>query len=379
MSSDAQTATKPPLAPDGAHLLALARDRSIAGREALATSVADMVATRGHDFNPSEEELAGDILRTLIRDVERSVRAALAANLAGTSAAPRDVIIALANDDIEVAFPVLAESPVLQDEELRDIVLRQASGHRIAIAMRPGLSETVSDALLETGDREAIGCLLHNSDAAISQASLATLVEAAQTDAAYHKPLSTRPDFSPELALKLAGAVADILQQSLVSAYQLDPSAVRAAAAVAAKDAQAAMTDLAAVARDDDDDDAGGSGRREIRQMIDILRRKEWPHFEAAMVRFAALPAALTHAILAERDGRKFTVLCRACGVNKSDFASLFLLSRRATPDVEVVDAADVREALALYDSIERSAANQVVTRWRTKAARQSRRTGFSR
>ncbi|MEQ9125881.1 MAG: hypothetical protein RIM80_25340, partial [Alphaproteobacteria bacterium] len=59
--------------PDGAQLLALARDRSIAGREALASSVATMVADRGGAFTPEEDRLAGDILRTLIADVERSV------------------------------------------------------------------------------------------------------------------------------------------------------------------------------------------------------------------------------------------------------------------------------------------------------------------
>lgn len=363
----------------GEQMLALARDRSLAGREALATSVATMVTRRGEQFSETEEAIAGDILRTLIRDVERSVRAALSANLAASSAAPRDVIVALANDDIEVAFPVLAESPILDDEELCRIVEERASGHRIAVAMRPGLSETVSDRIIDSEDVEAVGCLLHNSDASISERSLGRMVDHAQADRTYHKPLSGRPDLSPALALKLAGAVADVLRRQLVATYDLDPKEIRAAAAFAASDAREA---LAGDAKSDDDPDGedgeDSAARREIRQMIDILRRKEWPHFEAAMVRFAGLPAALTHAVLAERDGRKFTVLCRASGVNKSDFASLFLLSRRATPDVEVVDADDVRKALALFDSIERPAAIRVVNRWRAKSAQRARR-GFSR
>ncbi|MEQ9122058.1 MAG: hypothetical protein RIM80_05775, partial [Alphaproteobacteria bacterium] len=66
--------------------------------------------------------------------------------------------------------------------------------------------------------------------------------------------------------------------------------------------------------------------------------------------------------------------LCRATGVHKSDFAPLFLLSRRATPDVEVVDAADVRGALALFDSIDRAAASKVIARWRAEAAGKGRR-----
>ena len=203
---------------------------------------------------------------------------------------------------------------------------------------------------------------------------LKRLVERAQTEDIYHKPLSSRADLDAALAFKLAAAVAKELQERLIGAYDLDRAAVEQAAGFAASDA---AEDLSGQSPDDGAVDEDNQGqRREIRQMIEILRRKEWPHFEAAMVRFAGLPAALTHAILAERDGRKFTVLCRACNVTKSDFASLFLLSRRATPDVEVVDAVDVQDALALYDGITRPAAAKVVARWRAKAAK---RSGFGR
>lgn len=365
-------------APDGQQMLALAKDRSIPGREALAASIAGMVAARGGEFSETELLISNDILRTLISDVERSVRAALAANLAGASSAPREVIIALANDDIDVAFPVLAESPLLQDDDLQAILRTRATGHRIAVAMRPGLSEVVSEALLETEDREAIGCLLHNSEAVIQHGSLIRLVDEAETQDIYHRPLSTRPDLGPELALKLAGFVAEALRSSLVETYDLDPEAMRTATGYAASDAAEAIANPEGE-ESADDAEATSAQKREIRQMIEILRRKEWPHFEAAMIRFAGLPAALTHAILAERDGRKFTVLCRSCAVAKPDFASLFLLSRRATPDVEVVDAMDVRGALTMYDSISRSAALKVVARWRAKAAKTGRRAGFRR
>lgn len=354
--------------PDAAQLLALARDRSIAGREALASSVAGMVTARASAFSSAEQDLADDILRTLIRDVERSVRAALAANLAATEAAPRDVILALANDEIEVAFPILAESPLLNDEELSDIVAARATGHRIAIAMRPDLGEKVSDSLIDSGDSEAIVCLLHNNDARISEATMGRVVDKAKTVAAYQKPLSSRSDLGPGLAMRLATFVADELQKTLIGSYGLDPIAVRNAAADAVVDA------AEAIAGEGEPADSLGAKKREVRQMLDTLRRGEWPHFEAAMVRFSGLSTRLVHAILQERDGRRLTVLCRACGVAKSDFAPLFLLSRRATPDVEVVDAADVRDALALFDSIDRQAASRVVTRWRTESAEKSKK-----
>ncbi len=323
-----------------------------------------MVATGGEAFGAAEKQLSGDILRTLIRDVERSVRAALAANLAASAAAPRDVIISLANDEIEVAFMVLAESPVLTDEDLKAVVVARTTGHRIAIAMRPTLSEGVADCLVETGDKEALACLLHNNEAAITQASLGRLVGDARKIEPYRAPLAGRPDLGRTLASKLAAIVTKIHQERLIAAYDLDPQAVEKAAAAASIDA---TDDLSG--RPPDHGDVHSARRRDVRQMIETLRRGEWPHFEAAMVRFSGLPTSLTHNILAERDGRRLTVLCLAYGVQKSDFAPLFLLSRRATPDVEVVDAADVRGALALFDSIDRAAATRAVARWRAEAA----------
>lgn len=355
--------------PESDRLLAQARDKSIAGRETMASAFGRVMTEHGERFSEHEATLANDILRTLVRDVERSVRAALAANLAGSSAAPRDVILALANDEIEVAFPILAESPILDDPELMQIVADHATGHRLAIAMRPGLSERVGDALIATGDVEAIACLLQNNDARISRPALTRLVDDAKATDVYHTPLSGRHDLGPELAFKLASAVSRILRKRLVDEYDLDEDAVREAAADAVVDATEALSDR----REGETENLTGR-RREVRQMVETLRRKEWPHFEAAMARFAGLSAHLTHAILAERDGRKFTVLCRACGVQKPDFASLFLLSRRATPDAEIVDADDVRTALALFDRIERAAATRVLTRWRATPSGSARR-----
>ena len=49
-------------------------------------------------------------------------------------------------------------------------------------------------------------------------------------------------------------------------------------------------------------------------------------------------------------------------------------IAKEAAPDVEVVDANDVRDALALFDSIDRPSATRVVARWRGGGGRPRRR-----
>ena len=148
---------------DGARLLAIERDRSSAGRKSLTRSVSLILVGKHEVFSDSEYGLVNDILQTLIRDVERSVCQTLTVNLAASEHVPDDVLEALINDDIEVAFPILADSPLLTDIALEEVIRTQASGNRIAIAMRQGISAVVSDVIMNTADVEAITCLINNS------------------------------------------------------------------------------------------------------------------------------------------------------------------------------------------------------------------------
>ena len=68
-----------------------------------------------------ERALMGDILRKLIGDVEKAVRRELAERLAERGDAPRSLVIALANDEFEVAHPLLLKSTVLYDVDLIEI------------------------------------------------------------------------------------------------------------------------------------------------------------------------------------------------------------------------------------------------------------------
>ena len=57
----------------------------------------------------------------------------------------------LANDDIEVAYPILAFNKVLQDADLIEVIRHRTLEHQLVIAIREDVSEAVSDALVRTG------------------------------------------------------------------------------------------------------------------------------------------------------------------------------------------------------------------------------------
>ena len=135
-----------------------------------------------------------DIIRRLIHQVEISVRRVLAQRLAERPDAPADLVLTLANDEIEVAHPILLKSEVLRDPELIEIVQHRTMEHQVAIAMRPKVSEPVSDALVETKNERAITTLLSNQNAMISNRTMGHLVEQSAQIPNYQAPLINRQD-----------------------------------------------------------------------------------------------------------------------------------------------------------------------------------------
>jgi len=367
MARQAQSSAESPMPQpmDGARLLAMARDRSIAVRESLAGSVSLILAGQGNGFSESEYGLMNDILRTLIRDVERSVRQTLASNLAASNHVPDDVLEALINDDIEVAYPVLADSPLLMDLALEDVIRNQASGHRIAIAMRQEISAALSDVMIETADVEAITCLINNSGAEISEAGFGTPVDDAQTIKPYRDPLCRRLDLKPVFAMQIAGLVSDALRENLVEQFNIPAESLEAAIKTATRATGRAMAGGA----QNETGDFGSKGR-EIKLMVEALRRQEWPQFEAAMVRLTAMRPRRLREILYEPGGERLAVLCKACGISKSNFAAIYIFSRKANPAATVVDADTMHRTLTFYEQISKPRAEKALARWRASLPR---------
>ena len=118
-------------------LLKLARDRSIEGRTGLVQSVGDLFFNTDKVLSGRERSLMTEILRQLIHDVELSVRLALSERLAGEDGAPKDLIEILANSEIEVAYPILRDSSVLQDIDLIEIIQHRTM--TISLPLRCGI------------------------------------------------------------------------------------------------------------------------------------------------------------------------------------------------------------------------------------------------
>ncbi len=352
---------------DGAQLLALARLRSDESRAELFAVMGDLFHDRSDILSAQERALMLDILEKLIGDVARDVKRKLALRLADAPGLPRELAILLANDEIDVASPILLKSAVLQDVDLIEVIRHRSQQHILTIAMRRDLSSNVADALVETGDRDVIRTLLENQDANISRVTLAYLVEQSKSVDEFQEPLVRRRDLPKELARRMVYWVAAALRQALLDRFDIDPATlddrlepvVREESAEAVKEAEA---DKAAdvLAR------ALGSGRQLTpRLLLQTLRRGEIQLFEAMFAEMSGLRLRLITRIAYEPGGQGLAVVARGMGLNREEFATIFLLTRRARNQAATFAPADLGRALEFFDRLSHAAAETVLTRWR--------------
>ena len=173
-------------------------------------------------FSESESQIAVDIFRLLLKDVEVSVREAMAQQLCHSPHVPRDIILKLANDETEVASPVLQHSTVLTEDDLIAIVESTKEVVKLcAVAKRDTVSDGLSTKLISTGKGEVMTSLFANRGAVISQESLEGAWQQITASEPALKVLVQRGGLPISVAEKLLLVVSDELKQKLSSTYKL--------------------------------------------------------------------------------------------------------------------------------------------------------------
>jgi len=129
------------------------------------------------DLSPDDLAAAEGAMIMLLDDPSPLVRRSLAEAFASTERAPQVIVQALAADQPGVALPVLAQSPLLVEDDLVDLIATGHSDAQIAIANRSQLPRTLAAAIAEVGAAEACLALLENFDADIAPFSIDRVID----------------------------------------------------------------------------------------------------------------------------------------------------------------------------------------------------------
>ncbi len=147
-----------------------------AGERAEATSALARAYLHS-DLSPDDLAAAEGAMIMLLDDPSPMVRRALSEVFASSQKAPPVVVHALAADQPDVALPVLARSPLLEPDDLVDLIATAHSDAQVAIAGRALLPRPVAAAIAEVGCAEACLALLENPDATIPPFSVRRIIE----------------------------------------------------------------------------------------------------------------------------------------------------------------------------------------------------------
>ena len=347
-------------------LFELAREKSRAGRAGLFAAIAELFERRGEDLHENERRMMGEILRRLSRDVERQLRAKLASRLAARPEAPRELLLMLANDDIEVAYPILVESAALRDIDLIEVVRHRTLQHQLAVAIRKDLSESVSEALVETGHEDVIVALLSNADARISANVMQHLTEESKRVDRFQIPLVRRPDLPKELARRMCMWVSAAMRMHIVEHYAIDPhdlddeidGVAREVAQEAEAEADGPSPASSLVEKLHD------AGELTPSFVLKALSQGQVTLFELSFAKLTGLRPVLLRRIVYEPGGEGLAVLCRAIGVDTQVFLSMYRLTRKARAIVGQPTGAELKELGGLYIDMTPEAAKLLLRKW---------------
>lgn len=293
----------------------------------------------------SSKEFADTILFHLAKDVEAVVRKALAETVAESPNLPKTLAIDLAEDDIDIARPILEKCRVLEDPELVSIIQAQAMYHALAVAGRETVSDVVSDALIDTENIDAIVRLLSNSGAQFSEQGLCRLADDFSGVSSIQNRLIKLPDLPAAVVERLIDGIGDALEWDLVKSRSIAPTEAREIAKAMKSQAAKSIATRGGV------EQATAAAMRErmtkgALKPLDILRFLRDGNvgkFEAALATLAKIDGKKTKRLLYNMDKRALAALCIRCGLGTPQYMAIRMALDLADMGVNEVRASRVK------------------------------------
>lgn len=321
----------PPMVAEADQLLSWARSRSPDDREHLLMKLADLCAFDPSASSATVNTLLQDVLMELLGEAERDLRRRLAERLADSAWAPHSLITVLALDEIDIARPVLASSPVLADADLVRVIVEATVEHQIEVARRPNIGARVVEAVIVRSEPAALSALAGNASAQVDDTAMGRLVDLSRRVVAMRGPLTRHPAMNGALAERMYAWVGEALRDQLSQRFNVDPERLGAEIRAALTTPKPAPPSHHLEEPDPEREEMerrlvaklAGAGQLKPGYLLRALKDRKRGLFELALSALSGLSVQeLRHAITADR-ADLLAYACVAVGVDKSVFATL--------------------------------------------------------
>jgi uncharacterized protein (DUF2336 family) len=278
----------------------------------------------GH-YSDQQLALFDEVFARLVEKIEAVALAELSNRLAPVEQAPGGVIRRLAGDDsIDVAAPVLTQSPVLTNSDLAAIAETKSQDHLLAITRREEIDPVVTDILVERGNKEVLHSLAGNAGAALSDVGYSRLIRKSQSDPALGEIIAGRNDISligiRRLLKRATKAVAASLLQKVQPEYKRDVHETLLRIFDRVDNDIHAERDVAlhAVAA------LKAEGRLDAKALFEFSRHEQLSHLTAGLAELSGSSFELVAEVFDTGRNHPLMVVCKAAGIPwSSTFAML--------------------------------------------------------
>ncbi len=303
------------------------------------------------DYSDESIAVFDDLMSRLIEQIERQALVELSNKLAPIERAPQNVIGRLSqDDDIEIAEPILRQSPMISEQDLVHIARTKSQNHLYAIAGRAQISEPVADVLVDRGDSRVAGKVASNAGAQFSRWGFSRAVERAETDKSVAIAVANRADLPTDLLGELVRKATAIVQRRLMATST--PETQRRISQVLRTVSEQVVRSNAPAGRD---------GRPLLKRDSAELRTRilqcadsnDVGELTDALAMLAGCPAGTIGRLVDAASYEAFVAVGKACGMNWPDVQKfIFALAPRTTAPQDLAAALfEIYEALSPADA----------------------------
>lgn len=339
-------------------------------REILTRRLADIVCLPSSRISPQERWIVGDLLFEVLRNSDSQERRRCARRLADIADAPAALVRMLACDSYEVAELLLERSSALTDFDLLEVVRIGSTDHRVAIARRDTVSETIAAALAATGEAPVITALLKNPRALLAPPTMEYIVSAAKEETAYARLVIKRLELRPRQAFRLFWWSDHKDRLALLERFGIDRTVMIEAAedvfALAAAEARAGQADglvgraLKFVDRRQRNRRAAEASPFGSLEGAVAAMRQRGPTTDLIeeIARLANIAQPLLARMFDDLGGEPLAVLCKATGADRDTLAAFWEGLGRSDQTIAL------EQALIVYDTLSVEKAQTILRYW---------------
>jgi Uncharacterised protein conserved in bacteria (DUF2336) len=302
-------------------------------RHSMLRRITDLFLYGAEQLTDDQIALFDEVLGRLAEDTETKARAELSRRLAPIGNAPVETVRTLARaDEIDVASPVLTESARLNEKDLIEAAKRGGQSHLLAISKRQELSESITDVLVNRGNRDVVRSVAQNNGARFSNAGFGTLVEKSVGDDVLGETVGLRKDV-PTQHLKML----------LVKASDKVTKRLTEASAGASPNLQKALAELAAGASTKPEPPAAEPPKKgavlDDKVIHDFARAGKVDETATALSAICRIPVAEVKRAMQASDTAMIVMIIRASGLSWSTAKAILLMpTSRHSPAPQDLD-----------------------------------------